>query len=267
MEFALAPTKPRSGPPRLEPWDGRSLRLVCLDIDDTLVDFTATGQRALAAMIGRADMWPLWDRITEAHVAMVVAGTVEYASMHSRRTRCFLAELGVQVDIHDAVRFERARTELMRRSWRLYEDVLPCLDWLRAAGVRVAAVTNASGSHQRKKIADLGLSRFIDHVAIAGEVGAAKPDPLIFLSACVALGCDPSEAVHVGDRLVTDAVGARDAGLAGVWLNRDDVVGTVPDDICVLSGLDELPELLVSEFARIGPGAAELAGTPQPRLG
>lgn len=255
MEFALAPTEPTSALPYLEFWDRRALRAVCLDIDDTLIDFTSAGRRALEAMIGRADMWSLWEQITDAHVAMVVDGELEYATMHRQRTKCFLAELGVAVEDSEAARFERQRAATMRCGFRLYDDVLPCLAWLRAAGVRIAAVTNASGGHQRKKLDDLGLTRFIDHVAIAGEVGAAKPEPLIFHSACAALGCDPADAVHVGDRLRTDAVGARDAGLAGVWLNRAGVEVAVPSGVHHISGLDQLPELLVCEFAQLGAPA------------
>ncbi|HVV09849.1 HAD family hydrolase [Amycolatopsis sp.] len=226
---------------------------MCLDIDDTLIDFSAAGQRALAALIGRTDMWPLWEHVTDRHVALVVAGELDYASMHLRRTQCFLSELGVAADAEYVAGFECRRKEQLRLSWRLFEDVLPCLDWLRAAGVLLAAVTNASGNHQRTKLADLGLARFFDHVAIAGEVGVAKPDPVMFHSVCATLGCDPSEAAHVGDKLQTDAVGARDAGLEGVWLDRHDVAGEdLPDGVHVIAGLDELPQLLVSEFARIG---------------
>jgi putative hydrolase of the HAD superfamily len=236
-----------------DPWTPPSLRLVCLDIDDTLIDFTDSGRRALAAVLGRPDVWPLWERITDRYVALVVAGELDYASMHLRRTQCFLGELGVVADAEDAGRFEYRRKELLRRSWRLFEDVLPCLDWLRATGVLLAAVTNASGVHQRTKLADLGLALFFDHVAIAGEIGVAKPDPVMFHSVCATLGCDPAEAAHVGDKLQTDAVGARDAGLEGVWLDRHDTPSEdVPEGIHVIGGLDELPELLVSEFARIG---------------
>ncbi|SFK73614.1 MULTISPECIES: HAD family hydrolase [Amycolatopsis] len=225
---------------------------MCLDIDDTLIDFSAAGRRALAALLGRADMWPLWERITDRHVALVVAGDLDYASMHFRRTQCFLGELGVVVDGDDVARFEVRRKDLLRRSMCLFDDALPCLDWLRAAGVRLAAVTNASGAHQRAKLADLGLARFFDHVAIAGEVGVAKPDPVMFHSVCERLGCAPGEAAHVGDKLQTDAVGARDAGLTGVWLDRHDTAAEVPEGVHVIPGLDELPQLLVSEFARVG---------------
>ena len=226
------------------------MRAVFLDIDDTLVDFTAASRASLAAMIGRADMWSLWERITEQFVGQVVAGELDYPTMHRRRTATFLDALGVAVDEADAARFERRRAAGMRARFRLFGDVLPCLTRLRASGLRIAAVTNASGAHQRAKLDDLGLSRFIDHVAIAGEVGAAKPDPLIFHSACAALDCEPHEAIHVGDRLKADAVGALNAGLRAVWLNRSGAVATLPVGISAITSLAELTELI--EFAVAG---------------
>lgn len=256
MDFAFAsPTAPQVTADRIDPpalWSPPTLRLVCLDIDDTLIDFTAAGSRALSALIGRADMWSLWERITDEHVARVVAGDLSYDDMHLTRSSCFLAELGAEMDPGDIVGFEARRRELLRRSWRLFDDVLPCLDWLTAAGVQIAAVTNASGGHQRTKLADLGLARFFDHVAIAGEMGAAKPDRVMFHTVCLTMGCDPSEAAHVGDKLDTDAVGARDAGLGGVWLNRRAVAQDVPTGVHEIDTLADLPELLVCEFASVG---------------
>lgn len=121
-------------------------------------------------------------------------------------------------------------------------------------------MTNASGSHQRTKLADLGLERFFDHIVIAGEVGSAKPDSEIFHSVCRVLECEPAQTVHVGDRLVADAVGARDAGLHGVWLDREaghvdgrEEAGQrdLPSRIHVLESLDQFPQLFVSEFAAV----------------
>lgn len=235
---------------------------MCLDIDDTLIDCTAAIRRTLHVLTGRADMWPLWDLITEEHVAMVVAGTIEYAAMHHRRTECFLGELGVVADAADVAAFERRRLDLLATSWRLFDDVLPCLDWLRAAGVLLAAVTNASGAHQRRKLADLGLAPYFDHIAIAGELGVAKPDPVMFGSVCLALGCEPGETVHVGDKLDTDAIGARDAGLGAIWLDRDETGLAAPVGVHTVGGLAELPELLVSEFARVGVPAQRHAPAP-----
>jgi putative hydrolase of the HAD superfamily len=51
--------------------------------------------------------------------------------------------------------------------------------------------------------------------------------------------------VHVGDQLATDAVGARDAGLHGVWLDRSGG-GALPQGagISVIGQLAELPALV-----------------------
>jgi len=273
VDFApAAPSLHRTAPPAVagrEPWVPPELSLVCLDIDDTLIDCTAAIRRSLAVLTGRDDLWPLWDLITEEHVALVVAGKLGYDVMHHRRTGCFLAELGILADADQVGAFEARRREILARSWRLFDDVLPCLDWLRAAGLRLAAVTNASGVHQRRKIADLGLAPYFDHVAIAGEIGVAKPDPVMFRSVCLAMDCPPERAVHVGDKLDTDAIGAFGAGLGAVWLDRDGTSRTgerAPDGVHTVAGLGELPELLVSEYATVGVPAPRTAGTPAARL-
>jgi len=266
VDFALAPRTPsRTAPPAAavpEPWEVPELRLVCLDIDDTLIDCTAAIRRSLHTLTGRGDLWPLWDLITEEHVALVVAGELDYATMHQRRTDCFLAEIGIFADAEQVSSFERRRRELLDHSWQLFDDVLPCLEWLRAAGLTLAAVTNASGSHQRRKMADLGLAPFFDHVAIAGELGVAKPDPVMFHTVCLGLGCPPAQAIHVGDKLDTDAIGARDAGLGAVWLDRDGIAERAPEGVHTVAGLAELPELLVSEYATIGVPAQRGSDTP-----
>jgi putative hydrolase of the HAD superfamily len=225
------------------------IRAVCFDIDDTVIDFTSTARSALFALIGRDDMWTAWQRATDEYVARAVAGELDYVTMRRERTKAFFADLGALLDDEAVAVLEDRRLAQMCSGWRLFDDAVPCLDWLRAAGLKVAAVTNASGSHQRGKLADLGLAGFFDAVVIAGELGVAKPDPVIFHTACLELGVAPYQAVHVGDRLDLDAIGARDAGLHGVWLHRD----AEPDDrapagVHLIPSLADLPELLVCEF-------------------
>ncbi|MBE1464862.1 HAD family hydrolase [Kibdelosporangium phytohabitans] len=234
---------------------------VCLDIDDTLVDFTSAARSALFTLIGRDDMWPAWQHTTDEYVARAVAGELDPTTMRMQRTKAFLTDMGVLLDDETVQVLEDRRLTEMNRGWQLFADALPCLDWMRAAGLKLAAVTNASGPAQRDKLAGLGLTRFFDAVVIAGEVGVAKPDPEIFHTACQELHVEPSSAVHVGDRLDLDAIGARDAGLHAVWLNREDDEADerTPQDVQVIGDLTELPSLLVSEY--VTPSM----GVPQPR--
>jgi putative hydrolase of the HAD superfamily len=251
MTFGLVPfpatsdrraTGPAAGhePPRI--------RAVCLDIDDTLVDFTSSARRALYDLIGRDDMWPRWQRTTDEHVARVVSGELPYDAMHRARTKAFFADLGALLDDELVATLEERRCTQLRTTWQLFADAVPCLDWLRAAGLKLAAVTNASGQHQRAKLAGLGIARFFDTLVIAGELGAAKPDPVIFHTACARMGVSPAETVHVGDLLDTDAIGARDAGLHGVWLARTASQRAAEPGIQTIDSLGDLPELLVSEY-------------------
>lgn len=222
---------------------------MCLDVDDTLVDHSAAARHALRLMLGHDDAWPLWQQITDENAARVVAGEVDSDTMRWQRTKEFFACLGEMLDDAEAARREDMRATAMRAGWTLFDDVLPCLDWLSAVGVRIAVITNASGPYQRAKLANLGVAAFIDEVVIAGELGAAKPDPVIFHTACARLGYPPAEVAHVGDRLDVDAIGARDAGLTGVWLNRTGPArGTLPAGIATIASLELLPELLVCDL-------------------
>jgi putative hydrolase of the HAD superfamily len=245
------------------------IRAVCLDIDDTLIDFTATARQALCDLIGRDDMWPRWQRTTDEHVARVVAGELSYENMHQARTKAFFADLGALLDDDLVADLEQRRCTRLRAAWRLYDDTLPCLDWLRAAGVKLAAVTNASGSHQRGKLDRLGIGRFFDTVVIAGELGAAKPDPVIFHTACARLGVPVDEAMHVGDLLDADAIGARDAGLHGVWLDRSPAGChgfRTYAGVHVIESLADLPGLLVTEYRTpdLSAGPAPISGSAGP---
>jgi putative hydrolase of the HAD superfamily len=222
---------------------------VCLDVDDTLVDHAGSARAALRLILDADDAWPLWKQVTDEHVTRVVAGTVDSDTMRWQRTQEFFGCLGEFLSDAEARRREDIRVHAMRSGWTLFSDTLPCLEWLRGAGLKIAVVTNASGRYQRHKLASLGVAEYIDEVVIAGELGAAKPDPVIFHTACAALGLPPNEVAHVGDRLDLDAIGARDAGLSGVWLNRDGPTeGALPTDISMISSLDTLPELLVCEL-------------------
>ena len=276
MTFGLVPfqtaapagvRRPRAAASRGLEGDHRPIpiRAVCLDIDDTLIDFTSTAREALFDLIGRDDMWARWQRTTDEHVARVVAGELAYEDMHAERTKAFFADLGALLDDDLVADLEHRRCTRLRDASRLFEDSLPCLDWLRAAGVRLAAVTNASGSHQRTKLDRLGIGRFFDTVIIAGELGAAKPDPVIFQTACARLDVPAEATMHVGDLLEADALGARDAGLHGVWLDRAvTACHEVRTDagVHVIESLDDLPELLVTEYRTpdLSAGPAPISG-------
>ena len=133
---------------------------------------------------------------------------------------------------------EATRMLVASLRFRLHDDALGAMDALEACGIRLGVVSNwdcALPDH----LAALGVADRFAVIAVSAPVGAAKPDPAIFLHATSAVGVDPSRAVHVGDRRVEDYDGARAAGLQALLLDR---AGTErgPDVITTLAAIPEI---------------------------
>jgi putative hydrolase of the HAD superfamily len=110
--------------------------------------------------------------------------------------------------------WERARRQV------LFPEALGVLVALRAAGLKLALVTNGDRDLQRRKAVGSGVVPLVDHVVISGELGVGKPEPGIFAHALRLLGVGPAEAVMVGDSRERDVAGGAAAGLRTVWLDR-----------------------------------------------
>ena len=102
--------------------------------------------------------------------------------------------------------------------WELYPEVLEVLRVLHRRH-RLAVISNFDG-RLRMVLKHLGLSEFFPSVIISSEVGADKPDPLIFERALESNNCTAAEALHVGDDPVRDGEGAAGAGLEVFRLDR-----------------------------------------------
>src|SRR5262249_18628408 len=107
-----------------------------------------------------------------------------------------------------------------RAAMTIYPDALPCLASLRAAGTRLALVTNGDTGMQQDKIARFALGGLFDAILIEGQFGRGKPDPAVYHHVLEALDVAPSEATMVGDNLEWDVAGAQRVGMRGVWIDR-----------------------------------------------
>ncbi|MEV0383792.1 HAD family hydrolase [Nonomuraea sp. NPDC050643] len=102
-----------------------------------------------------------------------------------------------------------------------YSGVPDALAELRAAGWRVGIVTNGAAGRQLAKIRRTGLDGMVDGYAISQAEGVRKPAVELFAIAARRCGTDLGEGGWmVGDNLATDIVGARAAGLRGVWVDH-----------------------------------------------
>lgn len=97
-------------------------------------------------------------------------------------------------------------------------DLPPALERVRAAGVRLAIVSNSEG-RLPELLEHVGLLGFFETIVDSHHEGVRKPDPEIFRRALARLAIAPSETVYLGDIPGVDVEGANAAGIDAVLVD------------------------------------------------
>jgi len=192
---------------------------VSLDALGTLVELEAPAPRLVAALAERGvDVSPEdAERAFAAEIAFYLEHHLEgrdsasLAELRSRCARVLEEQLGV-VDLLEPM--------LAALRFRAFPDAAPALWELRANGLRLVVVSNWDCSLPRV-LEEAGLLGLVDGVVSSAEAGAAKPDPAPFLLGLELAGASPEQALHVGDSVERDVLGARATGMEGVLLDRE----------------------------------------------
>jgi putative hydrolase of the HAD superfamily len=102
--------------------------------------------------------------------------------------------------------------------WELYPEVVEVLDALQSR-FDLSVISNFDG-RLRVILEHLGVSKYFRHIFLSSELGADKPDPLIFRRALAVSGFAPNETLHAGDDPERDWKAAATAGLEVFKLDR-----------------------------------------------
>jgi HAD superfamily hydrolase (TIGR01509 family) len=216
----------------------RRVEACLVDVYDTLVncDFSAHGTELPALAAVSADAW------NEAYAAIAPAlnaGRFSSADGFARVLRACGTEAGDGL-VRELVARER---DLLFASARLYDDAIPFLMALRAAGIKIGIVSNCT-QHTRPLLAKLGVSALADAVILSYEVGAAKPSAEIFRRALDGVGVAANAALFVDDQASFCAGGAA-LGISTAQIVRGETDGNVPGvGIAVVRSLAEIQAML-----------------------
>ena len=85
---------------------------------------------------------------------------------------------------------------------------------------RLALVSDSQALYIEPELRTTSLAGLFEVAVISSELGYRKPDPRVFQKALVRLGLAREEVVYVGDSWERDMIGARDAGIRGIWVCR-----------------------------------------------
>lgn len=208
-------------------------RLVLFDLDDTLCDYSLARYRRLTRAF--EDAFRASGRSLPDDLAGLITRSIATDAHGVDHFPALLAEFQLTDEaIAAAQRWYRDNRFL---ELAFFAGTTAALDAVRCqpvvSGRRVGIITNGPAEVQRAKIEVLGIEPLVDFVVISGEFGVHKPHPAIFHEALRLGGASATDAIYVGDSTEYDVTGARAAGLAVIWVNRDGApwagAGSPPD--------------------------------------
>lgn len=156
--------------------------------------------------------------------------------------------------IDSTISAERIREAAAERQQRfdhallnVEEEVLETLRRLRARGIRIGLISNAS-SGEVSAWSRSPLAALFDVVLFSCECGECKPQPAIYRRALASLGIEARAALFVGDGGSNEHAGARAVGLTTVLITRH-LGGMAADRVAArrehcTQEIARLPELL-----------------------
>ena len=182
------------------------VRAAIIDLDGTMLDTVPDFHVAINRMRLELDLAPI-----EAERIKVMVGKGSENLIRSVLALDFDAE---QVERH----FEQAMDAYQRHYIAingtlsvLYPDAVNGLVAMKAAGLRLACVTNKPVAFALPLLKQKGLDGYFDVVYGGDSLPRKKPDPMPLLQVCSDFALAPRQVVAIGDSS-NDALAARAAG-------------------------------------------------------
>lgn len=246
------------------------LKAVIFDLDDTLLDWAKRSQdwsaferehlgrvitflEAAGHSVERPDAF--FDRVSQlSRDAWIDTTRGLRAPKYLDALRQGLEEL----KLPDTVDAEAALRSI---GWRLmdgvtvFPDVLEVLPLLKAHGVKIGLITNASTPMWLRdhELRDAGLLEYFSDARLtAADAGYLKPHREPFEMCLRLLDATPEEAVMVGDSLEADIVGAKGMGMIGVLrlIERGD---NMPMHSVFVNGVEIHPDAMIRTLHELLP--------------
>jgi HAD superfamily hydrolase (TIGR01549 family) len=235
-----------------------AIRAVFFDVVGTLARFVPEQEELLveaaatqgvplsidAARKGFAAAGEWWNRVVGQRYRQL--GRAEQGALNLEYDRRLFsgAELDVSVE-----QLSEVFREMLRRGrpsrLQAYDDAPAALDAVRRKGLIVGVISNM-GRDLPQVLEEVRLRGFLEVAVSSGEVGVSKPDRRIFQEAARRAGLSTGEAMYVGDLYDSDVVGARNAGMTAVLLDRYGIFGEYRDCLRI-AALSEVSGLVERE--------------------
>jgi phosphoglycolate phosphatase len=215
------------------------IKAVVIDLDGTLLDTATDLAEAANNMLAELDRPPVGVDVLKTYIGNGVTRLVKRALTRNEEEEPDDVLLGKAIPA-----FERYYARNVSKTSRPFPGVVEGLQALRAAGFRLACVTNKTQRFTLPLLEDTGLLDYFELVLSGDSLPRKKPDPLPLVHASQHFGIDVGNLLLIGDSL-NDTQAARAAGCPVFCVpygyNRGRDVGELDLDAVVPTLRDALP--------------------------
>ncbi|HLZ16597.1 MAG TPA: YjjG family noncanonical pyrimidine nucleotidase [Cyclobacteriaceae bacterium] len=213
-------------------------KCILFDLDHTLWDYETNSREALSELhvqfgldnrqINEADFLRAFYKINNELWDLYDRGLLHRDVIRSQRFHQILMALGVD-DYALSLRLSDEYLERSPKKKNLMEGCRATLDYLLPKYPMVI-VTNGFDEIQSTKLISSGIDHYFRAIVTSARAGHKKPAPEIFEFALREHQVQPGDAIMIGDNLLTDMAGAKNASVDTVFFNPNKIQHQTPVD-------------------------------------
>lgn len=205
-------------------------KCILFDLDHTLWDFETNSSTTLAELyeahdlqskgVGNfVDFKKVFSKINTDLWNRYDAGLINRDEIRFHRFRTILSHFGIADEKLSITLSDEYVMQSPKKS-ALMPNALESLDYL-SSRYHMTIITNGFEEIQGTKLASSGITHYFKSVVTSARAGHKKPAREIFDFALAENGFAHQEAVMIGDNLLTDIGGARNANVDTIYYNPD----------------------------------------------
>jgi YjjG family noncanonical pyrimidine nucleotidase len=212
----------------------KEYKCILFDLDHTLWDYETNSSAALLQLYAKYELESLGAAPCDQFIKNFTKINTELWDKHDRNEitrevlrydRFDLVFKAAGLDHRDlSLKFSEEYLTESPKGKNLVPHAKDLLDYLKEKGYSLYIVTNGFEEIQGTKIASGGITHYFDGIVTSARAGSKKPDKGIFEFVMKESGFKPVESIMIGDNLLTDIAGARNASIDHVFYNPTKVL-------------------------------------------
>lgn len=200
------------------------IKAILIDIDDTILDFKKSSEKAFINTIKdfnltyKDEYFSYFEQINSDLWRDQKLGKISIKNLFKKRSTMMIEYLGL---IEDNNFFTETFSENLSHQAILVDGIEDLLSYLNNK-YKLYAASNSVYKRQVSRLKKANLYNFFDGIFVSDTLGYEKPDGKFFEKIIDQIDFNKNEVIMIGDSLKSDIVGAKNAQIKSIWFSEKD---------------------------------------------